>query len=560
MINRFIHRIWALFVAASFLPFAAATAQTYSVVDFYTVSGGINGLQAAAISAQGSIVVNSIDSAVVSDGVTLTFLSPLPGDTHTQGAGINANGQVAGSSFGLSGGHAFLYSGGSMTDLGTLPGGDSSWSFAINDSGQITGYATVAGGILHAFIYSNGTMTNLGTLPGGTSSQGNGINDSGVVVGQAGTAKGDLHAFVTQGNSLTDLGTLAGGTTGVGYTSRASAINSAGQIIGTSSVLPSGEHAFLYSGGKMTDLGTLGGNSYAYGINNSGQVVGSSDTGGAFLYANGVMTDLNSLIDPSDPMFGKVSLDAGVGINDSGWILVDGAELNPVAPNFTPLLLVPFRFSPRSLTFSNQPAGTQSAPQPITLTNLGINPLAISKITPTGGFTQTNDCPATLTNGSSCTIQVAFSPSTAGSQSGVLKVTTASTTFTLPVALSGSGYTAVSMKPSVTAVTVGMAVTLTWTSSSTTTCTATGGATGDGWAGTVPANGTKSVVEKAAGTYTYTLTCPISGTSPQASATVNDTAPGSSGGGGGMDWLTLGSLLSGLIAARTDPRTRARRS
>src|SRR5215207_10175943 len=61
-------------------------------------------------------------------------------------------------------------------------------------------------------------------------------------------------------------------------------------------------HAFLYdSTNGMKDLGTLGGtNSYAYGINDSGQVVGYSDTANsgphAFLYdsTNG-MKDLGTL-------------------------------------------------------------------------------------------------------------------------------------------------------------------------------------------------------------------------------------------------------------------------
>ena len=416
MRSRFTRRIWALFVAASFLPFAGATAQTYSVVDFATVSGASMPINATAINAHGSISgFAAAGEAIVSDGVTITYLPPL-GSTRSESYGINANVQVTGA-FDFDAGivrHAFLFSGGSMTDLGTLPGGNRSAGSAINDSGQITGDSTVAGGLFdHAFLYSNGTMTDLGTLPGGTSSQGNAINDSGVVVGQADTAKSDLHAFITQGNSLTDLGTLAGGTTGVGYTSIASAINNAGQIVGTSSVLPSGEHAFLYSGGKMTDLGTLGGNSHAYGINSSGQVVGGfSDNSSAFLYANGVMTDLMSLIDPSDPLFGKLELGAAVGINDSGWIIAGGDLPDPIAPTFTAFLLVPLRFSPRSLTFDeDQPVGGQSAPQPITLTNLATSPLTISKITPTSGFTQTNDCPASLANGSSCTIQVDFSPS-----------------------------------------------------------------------------------------------------------------------------------------------------
>lgn len=446
MRSRFTCCVWALFVAALSFPLGDATAQTYAVVDFATVIGGSSAAPTAtALSADGSVTGYMVTSGVVFDGVTLTY---LPCECESSPLGINAKGQMTGalSQPGANNGpFAFLFSGGSFMNLGTL-GGYSSIGYAINDSAQITGQSFIAGNMFfHAFLYSNGKMTDLGTLPGGTASQGNAINDSGVVVGGSVTAQEDSHAFLSQGGPLLDLGTLAGGTTGVGYTSNAFAINNAGEIVGSSDVLPSGSHAFLYSGGKMTDLGTLGGNSSASGINNSGQIVGSFDSGGAtgaggaFLYSNGVMTDLMSLIDPDDPLVGKLQIYGAIGINDSGWILAAGEDFtNPVNPTVTPFLLIPFRFSPRSLTFSSQAVGTQSAPQPITLTNLATTPLTISQITPTSGFTQTNDCPASLANGSSCTIQVAFSPSFSGSQSGVLKITTALTTFTLPVALSGS--------------------------------------------------------------------------------------------------------------------------
>ncbi|HEV2247953.1 MAG TPA: choice-of-anchor D domain-containing protein [Terriglobia bacterium] len=83
------------------------------------------------------------------------------------------------------------------------------------------------------------------------------------------------------------------------------------------------------------------------------------------------------------------------------------------------LLLTPIFFSPGP-EFPAQLAGTISAPQTVTLTNLYYpNALSISSIqipTPSpsegsqGVFTQTNDCPATLPAGSSCHINVQFQP------------------------------------------------------------------------------------------------------------------------------------------------------
>jgi probable HAF family extracellular repeat protein len=610
MRSRPIHRRWRFVIVVSILPFAGTTAQTYSVVEFQT----FNQLHASAISASGLVAGTVFDSAFVSDGSTVTTIEPLLArmDNRTVGYGVNDRGQVTGISYGIinTSPHAFLFSNGTTTDLGTLPGGDSAYPSGPNANGQVTGSAAVSANLSHAFLYSQGTMTDLGTLPGGTSSAGSAINDSGVIAGQADTAHGDLHAFVTNGTSLTDIGTLAGGKTQPGYTSSANAINNAGQVAGTSSVLPSGSHAFLYRGGAMTDLGTLGGpNSAAWLINKSGQIAGSSDilpsgshafvySGGTmtdlgtlggptsapsdlndsgqvvgtsdtatgqsvFLYANGVMKDLNALVDPSDPLFGKVLFTAWSGppgIDDNGRIVVNGEELDPVAPTFTAFILVPLRYSPRSLAFSSQGVGTTGAPQPVTLTNTGTGPFALSKLAATGGFSQTNDCPAALPTGASCTIQVASSPVTPGYQSGALNITSGSAT--LVVKVNGAAFIPVAVTASATAVTAGTPVTVTWTSTSlATACSATGGAAGDGWVGNVSTSGKKSVIETAAGSYTYQVNCSLNGWQGYAYVKVVDkSAPpatggggggggsGGSGGGGSIESLTLAALLSALMA------------
>jgi len=73
--------------------------------------------------------------------------------------------------------------------------------------------------------------------------------------------------------------------------------------------------------------------------------------------------------------------------------------------------------TPSTLDFGNVLVGTAAAPRTLTLQNTGSGPLtniafSISAQSPAapGGFGQTNNCPATLPAGSSCTIQVTFTP------------------------------------------------------------------------------------------------------------------------------------------------------
>jgi hypothetical protein len=84
---------------------------------------------------------------------------------------------------------------------------------------------------------------------------------------------------------------------------------------------------------------------------------------------------------------------------------------------------------------------------------------------------------------------------------------------------------------------------LTWTST-VAPCTATGGASGDGWSGTLPGRGSQTVSESAAGTYTYGVSC---GTSPStASAQVQFTfvAPSATLGDGGVTLVNVGQPVT----------------
>ncbi|MGH9498276.1 MAG: choice-of-anchor D domain-containing protein [Terriglobales bacterium] len=104
-------------------------------------------------------------------------------------------------------------------------------------------------------------------------------------------------------------------------------------------------------------------------------------------------------------------------------------------------------FTPSSLTFAPQvvdPAGAGSASQSITLTATGSGTsLSISGITATAGYSQTNDCPASLATGTNCTIHVSFAPNAVGVIQGLVGVNGNS-----GVTLTGAGITPVSFSPS----------------------------------------------------------------------------------------------------------------
>ena len=95
--------------------------------------------------------------------------------------------------------------------------------------------------------------------------------------------------------------------------------------------------------------------------------------------------------------------------------------------------------SPGSLTFSSEAVGASSASQPVTLTNSGNASLNISNVQVTGDFSQTNNCPGTLNQGSSCTINVVFTPTATGSRSGNLTVTDDAQGSPQSMTLSGTG-------------------------------------------------------------------------------------------------------------------------
>ncbi len=95
--------------------------------------------------------------------------------------------------------------------------------------------------------------------------------------------------------------------------------------------------------------------------------------------------------------------------------------------------------SPSSLGLGSQPVGTASAAQTVTLSNTGNASLAITSIATSGDFSEANNCGSAVAAGKSCTINVTFKPTAAGSRTGTLSINDNAAGGPQAVALSGNG-------------------------------------------------------------------------------------------------------------------------
>ncbi|HCT77831.1 MAG TPA: hypothetical protein DGT23_14825, partial [Micromonosporaceae bacterium] len=97
--------------------------------------------------------------------------------------------------------------------------------------------------------------------------------------------------------------------------------------------------------------------------------------------------------------------------------------------------------SPTSLNFGSLAVGATSSPVPVTITNTGAAAASISSVLASSQFGQSNGCGSSLAAGASCTVNVTFSPTSAGAKTGTLTVNSNATNATLTVSLSGTGTT-----------------------------------------------------------------------------------------------------------------------
>jgi len=97
--------------------------------------------------------------------------------------------------------------------------------------------------------------------------------------------------------------------------------------------------------------------------------------------------------------------------------------------------------TPNTLAFGNEFTHTTSPPQTLTLANLGTTTLTLGAITFKGdrGFSETDNCSGGVAAGSSCSIMVVFSPTSAGSKTASISVSYQGLGTPATATLSGTG-------------------------------------------------------------------------------------------------------------------------
>ena len=131
----------------------------------------------------------------------------------------------------------------------------------------------------------------------------------------------------------------------------------------------------------------------------------------------------------------------------SSLVITDSAGNSPQSVALTGNGVIPVTFSPASVNFGNQAAGTTSNTTNVTMYNNLPAALAISSIQATAPFSQTNNCGATLAGGGTCTLSLTFSPTAVQSSSSTITVTDSASNSPQTIAVSGVGIAPVNYTP-----------------------------------------------------------------------------------------------------------------
>ena len=169
-------------------------------------------------------------------------------------------------------------------------------------------------------------------------------------------------------------------------------------------------------------------------VNSTYQPVAGGPAIGAGIAMSGILHDLAGNPRPQS------------GSEDAGAYLYSSSSA-PSGPTAT--------LSVTNLNFGSQTMGTTSSPQSVTLNNSGGGALSISSIavggTNANQFSSSNNCGSSLAAGQSCDIQAQFAPTTTGSKTGSIALSSNASNPAPAISLSGTGMStgssAVSLTP-----------------------------------------------------------------------------------------------------------------
>jgi FG-GAP-like repeat/Cep192 domain 4/Protein of unknown function (DUF1573) len=221
----------------------------------------------------------------------------------------------------------------------------------------------------------------------------------------------------------------------------------------------------------------------------------------------------------------------GDGIPD--WVAVD--DLTNTAGV---MLSTPFKaVSPAALNFGSQGVSTTSLSKAIVIGNSSNVPFNIASIAASGDFQEANNCGASLQQGTNCTVNVTFSPTTTGLESGTLTITDGTRSSPQGIPLSGTGVSGAFLTPSPSRLNFGATNVGTTSAAVTTTLINTGNAsltlTGISIAGvdagdfSVSSNNCGSSLNAGSSCSVSVTFTPSVGGARTASLAISDSAPGS---------------------------------
>jgi hypothetical protein len=150
-------------------------------------------------------------------------------------------------------------------------------------------------------------------------------------------------------------------------------------------------------------------------------------------------------LDPAASCGTTVSNSANADFSSTTQFLDPDETNNTATVNSTVICDTTLVANPASLTYAPQQVSAPSSSQAVTVTE-GMNASTITSIAVTGDYSQTNNCPTSLSAGQTCTINVAFTPTAEGSRNGALTIlsnASASPAVTSTVMLSGAGINSV---------------------------------------------------------------------------------------------------------------------